>query len=575
MEYDNLKAIQKTDIIKAVFEFLNSNKLYKKNKKFYNIDIKNNNIILFALLIFILDDYKEYETIENFIIRILEYIDLNILIYLDRYVLLSLNNINLFDIKFLNNEELFLTNYYPIYIENIPIYPLTYLNIIYFIIFKNKEYNFNKLIDKLKSEIQDIKKINNSNLTKIIINRDLLINLYNSTYKHKIIFDEFYKQIFILKSCSSLCFYDLEFNKLPNVETNENNIKFIKMNNDMIDIINFFIKNKDLLNVELNNNLINFDLCSDTLNNSKPLIDYGIFQYVHLDIEYNQNQLFSLNDEYKYFNLLINKKFIENFNENHKIIISGFKEGISKFKDIYDNLSYIKEYKELTIYEFKKILLNNQKINFSIIYELENNKIHNLTVFKNNFGIFIFDPAGKYNNYYGLTQKDNEILEQIFNSLFGEYKINKDLNVQAFHDYEIIKNNNQKIQNDNKCFYYCMLFSQYIIKNNIEIKEENYYNIIYDFYCLLNKSNNQTLFINNCLVYSMMQATALNPKSINSNLTDIIGMTIYGYDVKLLFKFFIFGTLIIEDNKSNIKNIKFNDVIIEQTNKLYDKFLKS
>ena len=67
-----------------------------------------------------------------------------------------------------------------------------------------------------------------------------------------------------------------------------------------------------MLNVELNNDLINLDLCSDTLNNSKPLIDYGIFQYVHLDIEYNQNQLFSLNDEYKYFNLLINKKFIDN-----------------------------------------------------------------------------------------------------------------------------------------------------------------------------------------------------------------------------------------------------------------------
>ena len=38
---------------------IDPNKLYKKNKKFYNIDIKNNNIILFALLIFILDDYKD------------------------------------------------------------------------------------------------------------------------------------------------------------------------------------------------------------------------------------------------------------------------------------------------------------------------------------------------------------------------------------------------------------------------------------------------------------------------------------------------------------------------------------
>ena len=528
-------------LLDSLISLVNSNQLYKKNKKFYNIDLNNGNIFISMFLLFLLKpNFKITEKEENFIIQSLDFIDLNILIYPNVLFFDSLINY-----KIINQEndiltkDIFLLNYHPVYTNNKKYYPLSYLDTIYSLIFKFQDYPFTNLINVLKSEIQDVKKISKKNLSNLLMfyndkNKQLFLSLYQTYKSSKFLFSDFQREIKILSNFDNICQYEKN-NNFPIIETDKNNLNFLKINEKFLKTLSKYKEKKEFINFS-----------SDLNTDLKKFPDYGLFSYVHLDVRYNQNQLLDNKEDskYKYIGLIINKSFIEKFKENHKITVNSFDEKESKFNMLYNGLSYVNEFKDLSIYDFKKMLLNNEKINISVIFELENNYIHNITVFKNKENIFVFDSAAKYNNVYMMTKENNEFLSFFFKSVFTDFynnnKVltNRDLNIQVLHDEEIT--NNRKNKTKNKCYYYCMFFSQYIIKNNIELTEENYFKVVYEFFKLLNSYNSQTLIINNCLVYFMIQAVKENKKTVNSNLTDILNLSFYGYDTDKILDFFIF-----------------------------------
>jgi hypothetical protein len=575
---------ESNDKFKALSKVINDHTLVIYNyKRYYNHSNSNEvfNIPLYQLLILYFKisatekNIYKLKKIENFILDILDSLELNILIYPNEI----LNYLYYYHIeyytnlqKYHDNETIYITYYYPSYIyeyntekNKFIVHPTSYINIFISYIQKfNIVYDFPKLKNKLKTLEIDITKLSKNNIYFLSFNNEWFKIIYNNSYKNKFqTFEIFNEKVKKFVNHYNLCDYEFtNYDDLSIIHI-ENNKLFINYHKKMLRYIYDFISNYKNLNFKINElNSLQIERCymyflnlvRDYKEEKLQFIDYGMHRFLYNSSYYNQN--FFLNydendndgkdEKWYYLSLLINQEFIYNVLNDKKFIIKT-----------YDYVEYDCEKKEIdvSLEEFKNILNiqlnNNKQICISVCYADNDQCKHGIAILVNKNGTFIFDPVGRDKKLFTIIERYRPKLKFVYKKLFDNITTNEKLplDIQRITDLSRI----YKFDRTGKCYYYALLFSQYIIKNNIILTKDNFVKINYEFFLLYSEINNGTIFINNVCYYLLMKSLLINKKTRKYNIDYVNSYARNDEYYWLLLKFFAYVCYRIKYNKDTME----------------------